>query len=209
MEGNGNVGERGFFAADVIRILAHVGGVMHLASGGDVSDHALANFQAVTRAAQFASGATVGADQRQLAALLVVQVDVRIKASKRPGNLVYDLVDELIEVKDGADFLGSLLQLEEILHLIKHKQGRVRGSGCGGVWTGCHGSAPGMLLTKEMIWSMGWTLFCEGYGRFLEAFSSAREDRENALSPRRGSFIFTSMFPWLAPWAAFFRRSAA
>jgi hypothetical protein len=50
---------------------------------------------------------------------LVVQVDVRIQTSEGAGDLVYDLINELIEVKDRADFLSGLLQLEEILHLIQ------------------------------------------------------------------------------------------
>jgi hypothetical protein len=73
---------------------------------------------------------------------LVVQVDVRIQTSEGAGDLVYDLINELIEVKDGADFLSGLLQLEEIFHLIRIKQGRVRGRPCCEVWTGCHKARP-------------------------------------------------------------------
>ena len=40
MEGNSNFRERGFFTANVIGVLAHIGRVVHLASGCDVSDHA-------------------------------------------------------------------------------------------------------------------------------------------------------------------------
>ena len=127
MERNRNFRERGFFTANVVGVLAHIGRVVHLASGCDVSDHAFPNFQAVAGAVELAAGAAMGAHQRQFAALLVVQVDVRIQTSEGAGDLVYDLINELIEVKDGADFLSGLLQLEEILHLIQIKQGRVRG----------------------------------------------------------------------------------
>ena len=40
MEGNSNFRERGCFTANVIGVLAHIGRVVHLASGCDVSDHA-------------------------------------------------------------------------------------------------------------------------------------------------------------------------
>jgi hypothetical protein len=93
---------------------------------------------------------------------LVVQIDVRIQTSKRTGNLVYDLINELIEVKDGADFLSGLLQLEEILHLIQIKRGRVRGRRCCEVWTGCHRvSAPNTELIARDVFSMVRTLFSQ------------------------------------------------
>jgi hypothetical protein len=67
-----------------------------------------------------------------------VQVDVRIQASEGAGDVVYDLIDELIEVKNRADFLRGLLQLEEILHLIQIQQRRVRRRRYREVWTGGH-----------------------------------------------------------------------
>ena len=138
MQRNRNLRECGFFTANVVGVLAHIGRVVHLAGGSDVSDHSFANFQTVSGAAEVAATAAMSAHQRQFAALLVVQVDVRIQTSERTGNLVYDLIDQLIEVKDGADFLSGLLQLEKILHLIEIEQGRVRGRQCGEIWTGGH-----------------------------------------------------------------------
>ena len=78
--------------------MTHIGRVVHLASGCDVSDHSFSNFQAVAGAVELAAGATMGTHQRQFAALLVVQVDVRIQTSEGVGDLVYDLINELIEV---------------------------------------------------------------------------------------------------------------
>jgi hypothetical protein len=90
----------------------------------------------VARAVDFAAGAAVGTHQRQFAPLFVVQVNVRIQTSEGTSDLVYNLINQLVKVKDGADFLSGLLQLEEILHLIQIKQARVRGKWCCEVWTG-------------------------------------------------------------------------
>ena len=128
MERNRNFRERGFFTANVIGVLAHIGRVVHLPGRGDVSDHAFPDLQAVAWAVEFAAGAAMGAHQRQFAALLVVQVDVGIQTSEGTGDLVHHLIHQLVEIKDGADFLSGLLQLEEILHLIEIKGARVRGS---------------------------------------------------------------------------------
>src|ERR1035437_6977938 len=98
---------------------------------------------------QVAAGAAMGARQQQFASLLVVQVDVRIQTSERTGDLVYDLINELVEVKDGANFLSCLLQLKEILHLIQIKEARVRGKRCREVWIGCHGSAPNTITYNQ------------------------------------------------------------
>jgi hypothetical protein len=68
---------------------------------------------------ELAAGAAMGAHKREFTALLVVQVDVRIQASEGVGDLVDDLINELIEVKDRADFLSGLLELQEVLHLIQ------------------------------------------------------------------------------------------
>ena len=119
MEGNRNFRERGFFTANVVRVLAHIGRIVHLAGGCDVSNHSFANFQAVPGATELAAIAAMGARERQFAALWVVEVDVRIQTPEGAGDLVYDLIDELIEVKDGADFLSCRLQLEKILYLIQ------------------------------------------------------------------------------------------
>ncbi|MGA2103512.1 MAG: hypothetical protein ABSG34_20535 [Candidatus Sulfotelmatobacter sp.] len=119
VKGNCNLRQRGFFTANVVGILAHIGRIVHLASGCNVSDHSFPNLQAVAGAVQLAAGAAVGAHQRQFAALLVVQIDVRIQTSEGAGNLVHDLINELIEVENGVDFLSGLLQLQKILHLIQ------------------------------------------------------------------------------------------
>jgi hypothetical protein len=94
---------------------------MHLASGGNVSDHAFPDLEAMTGAAKLAAAAAVSAHQGQFAALFVVKIDVRIQASEGMGDLVHDLIDEPVEVKDGADFLSGFLQLEKLLDLIEIK----------------------------------------------------------------------------------------
>ena len=61
MEGNRNFRERGFFTANVVGVLTHIGRVVHLTSGCDVSDHSFPNFQAVAGAVELAAGAAMGA----------------------------------------------------------------------------------------------------------------------------------------------------
>jgi hypothetical protein len=94
---------------------------MHLTGGCDESNHAFANFQAVAGAVHFAACTAMGARKRQFATLFVVQVDVRIHTSERSGYLVHNLIHELVEVKNRADFLSGLLHLEKIFHLIQVK----------------------------------------------------------------------------------------
>src|SRR6202167_1275190 len=92
MERDRNFRERGFFTANVIGVFTHIGRVMHLTGGGEVSNHAFADFQAVAGAVEFAAGAAVGTYQQQFAALLIVQVDVGIQASEGASDLVDDLI---------------------------------------------------------------------------------------------------------------------
>jgi hypothetical protein len=120
-------GERGLLTANVIVIQSDIGCVVHLAGRCDVSDHAFSDLQAVTRAVDLAARAAMGAHQQQFAALLVVQVDVSIETAEGTGDLIDDLIDKLVEVKDRVDFLRGPLQLEEIIHLIEIEGSRVRG----------------------------------------------------------------------------------
>ena len=60
-------------------------------------------------------GATTHAGKLQFAAFFVMQVKVRFDATECAGNVVYDLVDQKIEVEDGSDLRDPLLQLEQVL----------------------------------------------------------------------------------------------
>lgn len=118
MKRDGNFGKGGLFAANVVRILAHVGGIAHLAGSGDVSHHSLlANFQAMAITMNSAAGTAVRAGQFQFPAFPVVQVDVGINAAERPGNIVHDLIDKFVEIEDGRNALGCLLQFQQVFDL--------------------------------------------------------------------------------------------
>src|SRR5208282_6257393 len=103
----------------------------------------------MARPVELAAGAAMGTHERQFAAFFVVQVDVGIQASEGLGDLVDDLINQLVEVKDGTDFLSGLLQLEKLVYLIEMKRARVGGKRCREAWTGCHGSAPGKRLPNH------------------------------------------------------------
>jgi hypothetical protein len=47
-----------------------------------------------------ASVASAGAGQHQLAALFVVQIDVRVDAPEGASYIIHDRVDELVKVKN-------------------------------------------------------------------------------------------------------------
>ena len=59
----------------------------------------------------------MGAGQKQFPALFVVQVDIGLDAAERRRQIIYDFVDQPVEVKDRADLLRRLLQLQQILDL--------------------------------------------------------------------------------------------
>ena len=118
MKRDGNFGKGGLFAADVVGVLAHVGGIAHLAGSGDVSHHSLlADFQAVAVAMDNATGTAVRAGKFQFPAFLVMQVDVSINAAERPGNIVHDLIDKFVEIEDGRDALRGFLQFQQVVDL--------------------------------------------------------------------------------------------
>ena len=107
MERNRHFGKCGIFAADVVLIHAHVGGVTHLPGRGHVADHA---FFANLKTLPFAmKAAAMHSGQNQLAVLLVVQVNVSLDATERACNLIHDSVDERIEVKNRGDVLSGFL----------------------------------------------------------------------------------------------------
>ena len=121
MKWDRHFGERGVFAANVVVVLAHVGGIAHLAGRSDIADHAfLANLQTMTFVVDAAS---VHAGHHHLAAFLVVQVDAGFHAAKGTGHVIHDVVDELIEVEDRSDLLRRLLQLLQVLYLIDAQAG--------------------------------------------------------------------------------------
>src|SRR5581483_12493027 len=57
--------------------------------------------------------------QYQFCALRVVQVDVRLHAAERTRGIVDHVINELVQVKNRADLLRRLLQLQEIFDLSK------------------------------------------------------------------------------------------
>ena len=54
--------------------------------------------------------------QHQFAILGFMQVDVEFHAAERAGNVVHDLVDEFVQVENGADLLRCFLQLQQFLN---------------------------------------------------------------------------------------------
>jgi len=112
---NRDLRESVFLACEVIRILANIRGVTHLACRRDISDQPfLPDLQPV---ALFMNGAAPLACQHQFAALRIVQVDIDLDAAERTGDVVHDLVDQFVEVEDGVDLLGSLLKFEKVLEV--------------------------------------------------------------------------------------------
>ena len=86
------------FTRNVILIFADVGGVAHLTGGGDVTHHA---FSADLEPLAFVMKcAAVNSGQYDFGVGLVVQIDVSFDASERTGDIIHNLVDELIQVED-------------------------------------------------------------------------------------------------------------
>ena len=53
----------------------------------------------------------------QFAMRFVVQIEIGLHASECAGDVVYDVVDQLVEIKDGGYLPRPLLQLEEMFDL--------------------------------------------------------------------------------------------
>src|ERR1700728_5139774 len=119
-------GERAGLAAYVVIVYARVGGIAHLAGASDVADHAfLADLQTKTF---LVDAATMHAVEHHLSARLVVQVDAGFKAAEGTGNVVHDVLDELIEIEDRSDLLGGFLQFLKFLNLsveLRARRGKV------------------------------------------------------------------------------------
>ena len=53
----------------------------------------------------------------QFAMRFVVQIEIGLHASECAGDVVYDVIDQLVEIKNGGDLPRPFLQLEEMFNL--------------------------------------------------------------------------------------------
>src|SRR5258705_1386171 len=114
LQGDGDLGERGLLAWEVVRVLSDIGRVAHLPGRGDISDQSFfAQLQAMTFLVQ---GAAVDACQYEFLAVRFVEIDVGFYQSEGTSYLIHDAIDKLIQIEKGTDPLGGFLKPEQILH---------------------------------------------------------------------------------------------
>src|ERR1700719_595669 len=131
MERNRYFRERIVFAANVVLVLAYVGGIAHLASRSDVADHAFfANLQTMA----FVVHATaMHPGHYHFRSFLIMQINAGFHAAKGARYVIHDVVDELIKVEYGVDLLRGLLQSLQVFHLagMQRRNGKSIGGGVG------------------------------------------------------------------------------
>ena len=77
--------------------------------------HPLFNFLAAAFAMHRAAA---NSREHQLLIRFVMQINCGFETAKRLRNFIHDLVDQFVEIKDGADLLRCLLQLNQVLDLL-------------------------------------------------------------------------------------------
>jgi hypothetical protein len=77
-----------------------------------------------------AGAAAVDTGKNDLIMAVIAKINVGFDTSEGDRDIVYDLVDELVEIEDGADFLGCFLHAKQVINLIL-PQGVRRTEECG------------------------------------------------------------------------------
>src|SRR5437764_12416448 len=120
--------------------------------------------------------ATADTGQFQLASLFIMQIEVRLNAAKRAGDMVHNLIDQNVKIEDGRNLRDPLLQFEQIVNLPALQRAIDHRSYLSRIGNRSHTRSPTALLRKKMPLSTARILF---YLPALAAAGSALSARGN------------------------------
>ena len=104
---DGDFGARIRLAGHVVGVASDVGGIVHFASGRDVSHHSGAWLEVMALAV---NAAAANSGQYEFRIFRVAEIQVDFDAAERCRNLVDDPRNQFFDVESGGDPLCELLQ---------------------------------------------------------------------------------------------------
>src|SRR5438874_13794970 len=88
--------------------------------------------------------------QFQLPSLCIMQIEVRLNAAKRAGDMVHNLIDQNVKIEGGRNLRDPLLQFEQIVNLPALQRAIYHRSYLSSIGNRSYTRSPTALLRKQM-----------------------------------------------------------